>query len=359
MARKHLDEIRGNEVPVYARDAYYQNNPYFDSTKYAKSDNKSTKKNNNNSYKPSKSTKRGDTVGAGEYAVSKGDSLWKIAQANGTTVEALRKSNPEIRGNMIYPGQIIKIGNSASADVSTVTSSPSKTEIKATPNKSATVRDTVVTNQVIDTTANRSLANAQSNTVSRRQTSNKANNRSLTSTLTTAVPLYLQSLSYNSSNPSRYTITPYGMPIDNESIKRRAYAPVEYIDPEIVAENNNQAQVFNLLSGAKGVKEAAKLTHKGVKAAKRQVAKRTISNSDQMVFDYTNDELERIGKRIIKKNIKKIGNFKPRVKSLKNSKPLPQTQPLSKKQINYISTLVNEGKTFRVSPDGTQIVTVL
>lgn len=130
---KHLDETPGNKVPIYARNAYYQNNPYFDSSKYAKSDNKPKKQ--NNSYKPSKSTKRGDTVGAGEYAVSKGDSLWKIAQAYGTTVEALKKANSEIKGNMIYPGQIINIGSkqnnttSTSNDNTTTTTTQSVADI--------------------------------------------------------------------------------------------------------------------------------------------------------------------------------------------------------------------------------------
>lgn len=106
---KHLDETPGRKVPVWQ-----QANPYYvEDTPYpsrVQSKPKSSTK-SNNSYKPSRSTKKGDTIGAGEYAVSKGDSLWKIAQAHGTTVEALKQANPEIKGNMIYPGQIINIGS--------------------------------------------------------------------------------------------------------------------------------------------------------------------------------------------------------------------------------------------------------
>lgn len=114
---KHLDEIPGRKIPVWQ-----QANPYYvEDTPYpsrVQSKSKSSTK-SNNSYKPSKSTKRGDIVGEGEYEVNKGDSLWKIAQAHGTTVEALRQANPEIKGNMIYPGQIINISSKQNNTTST------------------------------------------------------------------------------------------------------------------------------------------------------------------------------------------------------------------------------------------------
>lgn len=96
----YLDEISVDYGDV-------NSNPYFNQQNYAKVE--EPKKKVNNSYKPSKTTKN-SSVGSGEYAVQKGDSLWKIAKEHGTTVEALRAANPEIKGNMIYPNQIINLG---------------------------------------------------------------------------------------------------------------------------------------------------------------------------------------------------------------------------------------------------------
>ena len=50
----------------------------------------------------------GSTGPAGEYTVRVGDSLWTIAQAHGTTVEALRQLNG-IRGSRIYAGQKLDV----------------------------------------------------------------------------------------------------------------------------------------------------------------------------------------------------------------------------------------------------------
>ena len=45
-----------------------------------------------------------------DYKIKKGDNLTKIAKANGTTVEALLKANPQIKSpNLIYAGQTLKI----------------------------------------------------------------------------------------------------------------------------------------------------------------------------------------------------------------------------------------------------------
>ena len=96
----YLDEISVDYSDV-------NSNPYFNQQNYAKVE--EPKKKVNNSYKPSKTTKN-SSVGSSEYAVQKGDSLWKIAKEHGTTVEALRAANPEIKGNMIYPNQIINLG---------------------------------------------------------------------------------------------------------------------------------------------------------------------------------------------------------------------------------------------------------
>ncbi len=42
------------------------------------------------------------------YRVQRGDSLWDIARAHGTTIAALRQSN-NLRGSRIYPGQVLTI----------------------------------------------------------------------------------------------------------------------------------------------------------------------------------------------------------------------------------------------------------
>ena len=42
------------------------------------------------------------------YRVQRGDSLWDIARAHGTTIAALRRSN-NLLGSRIYPGQVLTI----------------------------------------------------------------------------------------------------------------------------------------------------------------------------------------------------------------------------------------------------------
>lgn len=51
-----------------------------------------------------------DNPFAKDYKIKKGDSLTKIAKANGTTVQTLLKANPNIKNpNLIYTGEAIKI----------------------------------------------------------------------------------------------------------------------------------------------------------------------------------------------------------------------------------------------------------
>lgn len=53
---------------------------------------------------------------SGDYVIKKGDTLSKIAAANGTTVDALMKLNPQITNpNLIYAGKTLKLGGSAPA----------------------------------------------------------------------------------------------------------------------------------------------------------------------------------------------------------------------------------------------------
>ena len=49
-----------------------------------------------------------------DYVIKKGDTLGKIAAANGTTVDALMKLNPQITNpNLIYAGKTLKLGGSS------------------------------------------------------------------------------------------------------------------------------------------------------------------------------------------------------------------------------------------------------
>ena len=47
----------------------------------------------------------------GTYIVVKGDSLYKIAKRYNTTVKKLVELNNIKNANIIYPGQILKLGN--------------------------------------------------------------------------------------------------------------------------------------------------------------------------------------------------------------------------------------------------------
>lgn len=46
--------------------------------------------------------------GAAEYVVKAGDTLWKIAREQGTTVARIREANG-LTGDVIRPGQLLKI----------------------------------------------------------------------------------------------------------------------------------------------------------------------------------------------------------------------------------------------------------
>jgi len=48
------------------------------------------------------------SAGSLDYQVRRGDSLWEIARAHGTTVDRLKREN-DIRGNEIYAGQTLRV----------------------------------------------------------------------------------------------------------------------------------------------------------------------------------------------------------------------------------------------------------
>lgn len=64
-----------------------------------------------------------------DYKIKKGDNLTKIAKANGTTVQALLKANPNIKNpNLIYAGETLKI---PANDKPTVLPKPNNTDEEA------------------------------------------------------------------------------------------------------------------------------------------------------------------------------------------------------------------------------------
>jgi len=50
-----------------------------------------------------------DPDSACSYTIQRGDTLFRIALDNGTTVEALRQANPQISGDLIQPGDVLTL----------------------------------------------------------------------------------------------------------------------------------------------------------------------------------------------------------------------------------------------------------
>lgn len=83
--------------------------------------------------KPAPKPKRAVTpVGATSYTVQAGDTLGKIAKKHGTTVSAIASASGLSNPNIIFPGQVLKIGDS-SAPTSQATPAPAKPSKPATP----------------------------------------------------------------------------------------------------------------------------------------------------------------------------------------------------------------------------------
>ncbi|NTX47472.1 LysM peptidoglycan-binding domain-containing protein [Burkholderia cepacia] len=77
----------------------------------------------------------------GAYTVKSGDSLWKIAHQHGTSVAELRRVNPGLDGNLIKPGQQIKLpSNGAASGAARSSAAASSTPVSpaAAPSPAAT-----------------------------------------------------------------------------------------------------------------------------------------------------------------------------------------------------------------------------
>lgn len=87
--------------------------------------------NNDKQSKKKKNNKKSSSVKKKTHTVESGDNLERIAKKNGTTVDALRKANPNIKGDMIRPGDKISIP----AKDSKATKSKSKSSKKSKKKK--------------------------------------------------------------------------------------------------------------------------------------------------------------------------------------------------------------------------------
>lgn len=87
--------------------------------------------NNDKQSKKKKNNKKSSSAKKKTHTVESGDNLERIAKKNGTTVDALRKANPNIKGDMIRPGDKISIP----AKDSKATKSKSKSSKKSKKKK--------------------------------------------------------------------------------------------------------------------------------------------------------------------------------------------------------------------------------
>lgn len=70
------------------------------------------------------------------YTVRPGDTLFRIAGANNTTLAALREANPQVTGDLIQPGQVLKLPD---CDAETSGAPPVATSVAAPTNPPAEV----------------------------------------------------------------------------------------------------------------------------------------------------------------------------------------------------------------------------
>ncbi|WP_423381211.1 LysM peptidoglycan-binding domain-containing protein [Burkholderia sp. LMG 32019] len=103
----------------------------------------------------------------GTYTVKHGDSLWKIARHHGTSVASIRRVNPGLHGDLITPGQQIKLpsgGEASSAGASSAGASPTgaSTASASTASASTASASTASASTASASTANASSAGASS-----------------------------------------------------------------------------------------------------------------------------------------------------------------------------------------------------
>ena len=95
-----------------------------------------TSSSNNNQTSPQTSTNNGATNNGGQsgsYTVKAGDSLWGISHKYGMSIDGLKSLN-NLSSNFIYPGQVLKVGQSNNQ--SNTTSKPSSTQSTNSGNQS-------------------------------------------------------------------------------------------------------------------------------------------------------------------------------------------------------------------------------
>ncbi|WP_172576666.1 LysM peptidoglycan-binding domain-containing protein, partial [Ligilactobacillus agilis] len=79
----------------------------------------------NTTSKPSASQSTNSGSQSGSYTVKAGDSLWGISHKYGMSIDSLKSLN-NLSSNFIYPGQVLKVGQSNNQ--SNTTSKPSASQ---------------------------------------------------------------------------------------------------------------------------------------------------------------------------------------------------------------------------------------
>ena len=87
----------------------------------------------NTTNKPSASQSTNSSSQSGSYTVKAGDSLWGISHKYGMSIDSLKSLN-NLSSNFIYPGQVLKVGQSGSQ--SNTTSKPSTSQSTNSSNQS-------------------------------------------------------------------------------------------------------------------------------------------------------------------------------------------------------------------------------
>ena len=87
----------------------------------------------NTASKPSASQSTNSSNQSGSYTVKAGDSLWEISHKYGMSIDSLKSLN-NLNSNFIYPGQVLKVGQSSNQ--SNTTSKPSSTQSTNSGNQS-------------------------------------------------------------------------------------------------------------------------------------------------------------------------------------------------------------------------------